>query len=225
METLLVEAADFMLINISVANDACAYDSRKAAQSETVQLLADRTLMSNVRLYGAQDTLFTGADSNRAYVVNSYINGSCDSIFGMSSLVLDKCEIAITDHITAARSGPASLYLIANSRLVKPVKGQKNYPAAKGRTELGRAWGSGAHVVFKDCWMDSHIATYGWGSSMGGCPATKETCPNVTYAEYDSTGPGADAKARVKWSHQLTAAQAAAVTTESVLRGWDPLVV
>ena len=50
VETLLVEAADFMLINISVANDACAYDSRKAAQSETVQLLADRTLMSNVRL-------------------------------------------------------------------------------------------------------------------------------------------------------------------------------
>ena len=75
-------------------------------------------------------------------------------------MVLEDCAIAITDHITAARSTPGkSMYLFLNSRLVRPSPGQHNYPAQHGRTELGRAWGSGADVLFKDCWMDKHIAS------------------------------------------------------------------
>lgn len=49
VETLLVEAADFSLVNISVANDACEYDSHVAGQSEALQLLADRTVVANSR--------------------------------------------------------------------------------------------------------------------------------------------------------------------------------
>eukprot|EP01047_Picozoa_sp_COSAG01_P044434 COSAG01_NODE_4013_length_5434_cov_2.866354_11_plen_232_part_00 len=40
VETLLVEAADFLALNLSVANDACGYNAKRAAQSEAVQLLA-----------------------------------------------------------------------------------------------------------------------------------------------------------------------------------------
>lgn len=47
-------------------------------------------------------------------------------------------------------------------------------------------------------------------------------CDYVTYAEYGSVGPGADAKDRVWWSHQLTAAEAAKWTPAFVLRGWEP---
>ena len=61
-------------------------------------------------------------------------------------MVIERCEIAITDHVTAAKSGPDDMYLISQSRLVKPVPGQANYPAATGKTELGRAWGAAAHV-------------------------------------------------------------------------------
>ena len=68
VETLLVEAVsslepareavrnralwpqdDFMALNISIANDACGFDSRRAAQSETVQLLADRIAFRHTR--------------------------------------------------------------------------------------------------------------------------------------------------------------------------------
>jgi hypothetical protein len=49
VETLLVEAADFVLVNMSVANDACGYDSHIAGQSEAVQLLADRTIVVGSR--------------------------------------------------------------------------------------------------------------------------------------------------------------------------------
>ena len=146
VETLLVEAADFVLSNLAVANDACQYDNRKAGQSEALQLLADRTLVTNSQLLGAQDTLYSGGQSVRQYIVDTYINGSVDSIYGESTMVIERCEIAITDHVTAAKSGPNDIYLISQSRLVKPVPGQANYPAATGKTELGRAWGAAAHV-------------------------------------------------------------------------------
>jgi pectinesterase len=49
----------------------------------------------------------------------------------------------------------------------------------------------------------------------------------VRYAEYGSTGPGANSAARVKWARQLTADEAAAITPEKVLSGsdgWKPTV-
>ena len=58
--TLLIEAADFVALNITVANDACDYDSRRAEQSQAVQALADRTAFRHTRVLGAQDTLFGG---------------------------------------------------------------------------------------------------------------------------------------------------------------------
>jgi len=77
-------------------------------------------------------------------------------------MVFDHGQIAITDHITAARSTPGqSMYLVTNSHLVRPVPGQFNYPAADSMTELGQAWGAGAHVFYKSCWMDRHIASVG----------------------------------------------------------------
>jgi pectinesterase len=79
-------------------------------------------------------------------------------------------------------------------------------------------------VVFKDCFMDSHISRYGWGSSMNGCPPSDRSCKSIRFAEFNSTGPGADAQARAKWSRQLTPAQAAALTPTAVLRGWTPSV-
>eukprot|EP01052_Picozoa_sp_SAG31_P007228 SAG31_NODE_342_length_17455_cov_6.381251_10_plen_962_part_00 len=194
--TLLVEAADFMALSISVANDACGYDSRRAEQSQAVQLLADRAAFRHTRLLGAQDTIFAGGETpgDRQYFLQSYINGSCDSIYGTSSIVFDQCEIAITGHVTAMkgaelalsdrpdRGGRASVVFF-NSSLVKPVEGQRGYPAKDGGTDLGRPWSfvvypngssvGGGHslaaVVYHTCFMDSHIAKIGWSDWGNGC--------------------------------------------------------
>ena len=45
------------------------------------------------------------------------------------------------------------------------------------------------------------------------------------YAEFNSTGPGANPVARVKWARQLTKKEATSITLKKVLSGfdgWDP---
>ena len=47
----------------------------------------------------------------------------------------------------------------------------------------------------------------------------------VRYAEYGSTGPGANPSARVPWAHKLTKTEAKAITPRKVLAGadgWNP---
>jgi pectinesterase len=233
--TMLVLSDDFILTNMTIANNACGYNAKGgASQSDALQAMGDRQLFSDCRILGGQDTLLTGSGSTRQYFYRSYINGSCDSIYGGSTAVFDQCTITITDHITAQKPPEAGgpTYLIVNSSLLKPSKGEFDYPAGKGKTELGRPWGDHAHVVYKNVHMDEHIAPYGWGDWSHSCSKfgskcsndPKCWCQNVTYAEYNSSGPGAAPSARVQWARQLTTAEAAAVTPAAVLRGWVPAV-
>jgi pectinesterase len=68
--------------------------------------------------------------------------------------------------------------------------------------------------------MGAHIKPEGWNNWRN--PANELT---ARYAEYHSTGPGANPSARVKWSKQLTDAEAQALTVENILHdsdGWKP---
>lgn len=267
VETLLVEASDFVLLNMSVANDACGYDARRAGQSEAVSLLADRIAVRHSRIYGAQDTLYTGGGHLRSFFHSTFINGSCDSIYGYSTSVFDSCTITVVDHVTAhggwccggsrcpdtdprdrpnqtscgidgrAADGSYPYYLFINSSLMKPGAQEFDHKTSAPETELGRGWGTNAHVIYKDSYLDSHIAPHGWGCIMhatkmecsacarfgSACANTSECyCQNTTFAEYRSRGPGAAPDKRVAWSRQLTEHQAAAYTAQAALRGWAP---
>ena len=68
--------------------------------------------------------------------------------------------------------------------------------------------------------MSGVVRPVGWDNWRD--PAREKT---ARYAEFNSTGPGANPPARVKWARQLTDHQAAAVTMEKVLGGsddWNP---
>ena len=67
---------------------------------------------------------------------------------------------------------------------------------------LGRPWRDYGRTVFLDTDMGSHIRPDGWNHWL---PEREKT---AYMAEYKSTGKGADAAARVEWSHQLTDAEA-----------------
>ena len=199
--TLTVGSVDFLAKNLTVANDACGYDSTIAAQSEAVSLAADRATFRHCRFLGGQDTVYTGTGPLRSYFADSFINGSCDSIYGDSSSVFEQCTIHIVDHITAHGGGSSctsranggrqpnpspdcgvdghgggSFYLIKNSFLLKPDSNEFAHRSSAGAsaTELGRGWGDHARVVFVDCFLDSHIAPHGWGCM--GAPGRCATC-------------------------------------------------
>ena len=102
--TLTVGSADFAAVNLTLANDACGYDAGHAAQSEAVSIGADRAAFARCNFFGGQDTLYTGAGPLRSHFADSHINGSCDSIYGDSSSVFERCIVTVVDHVTAVRT-------------------------------------------------------------------------------------------------------------------------
>ena len=208
-----VDAADFVAANVAFVNDADGYNKSAAGQSVALGISGDRAALLGVALLGGQDTLY--AANARVFVSNSFINGSCDSIFGQGALYAVDSAIAIFDTVTAQRGNGSTAYLFENCDVS---------PAAPG-TLLGRPWGLLAKTVFKSCVMSANVAAPGWSDWGHGCTnrSAPQACANVTYAEYNSTGPGAPAPGkRVWWSQQLNASAAALWNMSGVLSGWMP---
>ena len=85
------------------------------------------------------------------------------------------------------------------------------------KVSLGRPWTPTASVTYLNCWMDKHITPAGWDNWRN--PANETT---ARYAEYNSTGPGAHKKERVKWIRQLTEEEAKKYTIKNILGDWNP---
>ena len=175
---------------------------------------ADRAVFKNCRFLGWQDTLY--AKNGRQYYKDSYIEGSVDFIFGQAAAVFDHCEIHskgdgyLTAPMRFAADEPAG-FVFDKSRL--PATSTKN------GVYLGRPWRDYGRTVFLNTEMGSHIRPEGWNHWL---PEREKT---AYMAEYGSTGKGANAAARVAWSHQLTDAEASAFSTENFLKGkdgWNP---
>jgi pectinesterase len=103
-------------------------------------------------------------------------------------------------------------FVFSNCRITGESPGVKTY--------LGRPWRQFSSATWLNTEMSSVIEPAGWNNWKD--PAREKT---AHYAEFNSTGPGADPKARVPWARQLTAEEARAFTVENVLGGhdgWNP---
>jgi pectinesterase len=90
----------------------------------------------------------------------------------------------------------------------------------KNTVYLGRPWRPFAQVAYLNCHMDESIRPEAWNNWRN-----EENEKTARYAEYNSSGPGANPKERAPWSRQLSSDEAAAITSESVLAGndnWNP---
>lgn len=228
--TLFVEADNVSIDHLTIANDAGSGKGQAVALSVT----ADRAVFDDLRLLGAQDTLFAASKycygdygpcvPARQYFKNCYIAGNTDFIFGDSEAVFDHCELhgiagksvmytAQSKHNADQPSG----YVFDHCRLTAD-------PNA-GRISLGRPWRPHATVVYLNTEMDAPVIPAGWTEwPRFGVPSL----PVAYYAEFHSTGPGADPSAREPYSHQLTAQQAKKWSTASFLSGkdgWKPMNV
>jgi pectinesterase len=199
---------DFSAENITFANSA-----GPVGQAVAVRIEGDRIFFKNCRFLGHQDTLYTYGEKSRQYYKNCYIEGTVDFIFGWSTAYFDDCEIFCkqTGYITAAstQQGAKYGYVFRNCTITGT--------AAENSFYLGRPWRPYAQTVFLNCKLGKQIKPEGWHN--WGKPEAEKT---TFYAEYKSTGPGANPQGRVKWAKTLTDAEAKEFTPEKVLGDWQP---
>jgi polygalacturonase len=245
--TVNVLANDFLAQNITFENDFNRTHPQLPQGSQAVALLVrgDRDVFENVRILGHQDTLYaggpecstgtgigigTGAGADRAcptarqYFTRCYVEGNVDFIFGDGKTVFDRCVISSNAHsvgfITAQSknyAGQDSGFVFRDCRLV----------AAPGvdNVYLGRPWRPYATVVYLNTWMGSHILPEGWREWH---PGETDYLPTAFFAEYRSSGPGAESSRRESHAHALTPQQAEEFEPQAFLRGgdgWNPLAV
>ena len=89
---------------------------------------------------------------------------------------------------------------------------------------LGRPWRPYATVAYLNTWMGPHILAAGWREWH---PGETDSLPAASYAEYRSSGPGANASQREPHARQLTPQQAERLSPRVFLRGsdgWNPRV-
>lgn len=209
--SVYVHAVGFVAANITFRNSAGYYGGIKGRENQgqalAISVDGDKSIFKNCRFLSGQDTFY--AEEVRSYVVDSYIEGTTDFIFGSATVVFDHCEIHSYggSAITAANTPKYIMFGF--------VFRDCNITAEPGvKTLLGRAWRDYAATAFLNTNMENCIKPEGW--SNWGEPDRKQT---ARYVEYSNSGPGADTSGRVEWAHILTeSGQASKYKTLNVLK-------
>lgn len=198
--TLRVDGNNITLKNLTIENNAA-----KLGQTVALHTQGNNIIITNCRLLGNQDTVYTGGIDTNVSFYDCYIEGTTDFIFGPSCAWFENCEIhsKANSYITAA-STPQNKkygYVFYKCKLT----------AAEGITKvyLGRPWRPYAATIFMECELGKHIRPEGWHNWNN----TKNES-TTRYAEYKNYGTGAEVKGRVKWSKQLSKSEA-----ESIIKG------
>lgn len=207
-----IYAPDFIAENITFENSA-----GPVGQAVACFVSGDRAIFRKCRFLGNQDTLYTYGYPTRQYYEDCYIEGTVDFIFGKATAVFNRCNIHSRGkgYVTAPATPEDSKYgyVFHDCKLIAE-KGVENVP-------LSRPWRPYAQAIFINCELGKHISPAGWNN--WGKASNEQT---VTYAEYNSKGPGANPSARAPYSRQLTDPTPYDITT--VLAGedgWNPLEV
>jgi pectinesterase len=208
--TVQVDGDGMIWENLTIANTAGPVGQALALRAD-----GDRLEFRHCRFLGWQDTMLV--NRGRHYFRDCYIEGHVDFIFGGATVYFDHCQIhALGNGYLTAASTPKGTpygYVFADCRITG-AEGVKTY--------LGRPWREFARTIFLRTEMSAVVAPEGWNNWNK--PGAEQTS---FYAEFGSTGPGANDAARAKWAKPLSAAEAAELTPAKVLAGhdgWSPTV-
>jgi pectin methylesterase-like acyl-CoA thioesterase len=206
-------ATGFHVENLTLHNTT----PQDGSQAEALRIQADQVIVRDVNLKSLQDTLLS---SGQVYVVDSYIEGNVDFVWGNGPTYFDRCEIKTVGRagaIVQARNGSSGYgFVFVDSKLTadSQVSGQilaridaSVYPAS--------------NVAYLNCQM-SAIASKGWTITPQGTSSTNQ----LRFWEYQSTdanGTLLDVNGRDAASKQLSASEAANLRDKAtVLAGWSP---
>jgi pectinesterase len=205
--TAKISGNRFIAENISFANNA-----GRVGQAVALYVDADKAVFKNCKFLGDQDTIFASGESSSQYFKNCYIEGTTDFIFGPSTAVFDDCIIhaKTNSYITAANTPKGKQFGLVFLDCTITVD------SSVTELYLGRPWRSYSKTVFINSSLPKQIIPAGWHNWDN-----EENEKTTFYAEYKSRGEGSGSSQRVKWSHQLTEAEAKEYTLANILGDKD----
>ena len=239
--TVLVDADDVRLENLTIVNDAG--DGREVGQAIALYADGDRLVVDACCITGHQDTLFLGPlppcevkpggfigpkqfaprRVGRQYFRRCRIEGDVDFIFGGARAYFEGCEVRsinrnmdVNGYVTAASTPEGEPY----GFVFHGCSFTAAQDVAPDSVYLGRPWREWGQTVLIDCWLGQHIKCEGWWDWNK--PAAHE---RACYAGAILHGPAGDAAGWVPWARELDAAAAARYARDQVLAGadgWDP---
>ena len=204
-----VDADDFSAENLTFENTA-----GPVGQALAIRLDGDRAEFRHCRFLGCQDTILV--NRGRDYFFDCDIAGTVDFIFGAGTAWFERCRLRCINqgYITAASTPAEQAFgLVFDHCTITGI-------GPEVRTYLGRPWRVNASTIWLNTTMSEVVRPEGWNDWK-----KPEAHTTARYAEYGSTGPGANPANRAGWAHSLTAAEAARITVQRVLGGadhWNP---
>ena len=204
-----IDADDFTAENLTFANGA-----GPVGQALAIRVDGDRATFRRCRFLGWQDTILL--NRGRQYFEDCEIDGHVDFIFGAATAWFEHCSIVCLGkgYVTAASTPEDSPFGFVFSHCTIRAA----HPGV--HSFLGRPWRIHASTIFLNCEMSDVINPAGWFDWN-----KPEAHKTARYAEYQSSGPGAQPSSRPDWSRQLTDAEAKKITLPAVLGGpdhWHP---
>jgi pectinesterase len=183
--------------------------SQKVGQAVAVRLDGDRLIFRQCALLGRQDTLLV--NKGRHYFDRCTIAGTVDFIFGAATAYFDRCDIRVLGkgYVAAPatpREQPYGLVFVDCGVGLEAEPGMQTY--------LARPWREHGAALYLRCRLGACIRKEGWDNWRN--PEREKT---ARFQEAESSGPGANAAARVQWAKPVGAA--ATVTPAKVLGGVD----
>jgi pectin methylesterase-like acyl-CoA thioesterase len=212
--SVTVAGDDFYAENLTMENTFSRTRplEKVGSQAVALRISGDKSVLRKVRFLGFQDTLYPTGKPSRIYFADCYIEGNVDFIFGDARAYFDNCEIHSLTHEVVFITAQSKLHEDEQSGYVFDHCRLTADPGAKA-IYLGRPWRAYSTVVFLDTQMD-RIAPEGWHEWEH---EGKASLPTVFYAEYKSSGVGANPARR-----QLTEAEKAKFELKTFFGGWNP---
>lgn len=225
--TVAVEADDFQARNLTFSNDfdEKANQNLSGHQAVALRTAADKVFLDGVIVDGDQDTLLldTAAKDRlgRVYVVNSYVMGNVDFIFGRATAVVDRSVITLKKRWDGSSGGyvtaPSTAahrkgILIANSAVGGDVSASSFH--------LGRPWHAGGDATLDP---QTTVRNTTLGAAVKSTPWTDMSgfsWKDDRFAEYRNSGAGSGSASTDR--PQLTDAQASAQEVADWLGDWTP---
>lgn len=222
--TMIVSGAGFTGKYFTVRNTAGA----AGHQAVAIRVSADRVAHYMVKFDSYQDTLY--CHSFRQFYRNCIITGTVDFVFGNGNAVFQNCQLMAkkstipgqqNTYTAQGRTDPHQNTGLAFQDCSFDATPDLKRSVAQYRSFLGRPWKKYSVCVLLRPTIQAHVHPSGWMPWN----ATSFGLWTSFFAEYQGKGPGADTKARVKWSHQIRDVQTARkYQAESFIKGtnWLP---